>query len=324
MTLATQDSELVREAIQEARLGQKESARRIFEEACRLNFNNEKAWLWRASLADTTDDAAYFLEQVLRINPDNQTALTWYAKCTPKPQSSASENEAPTFECPFCSHSSESDFTHCHRCRAILNLDLDAIVANTAVDERQLRYAVDHYRNIASRHLNAENLFDLHYYLAIAELNLCNSNAALRHLVQATELSPGDPDLLTKIKTLRGRKQVMIVDDSLTIRGMVARVLERNRYRACPAASAVDALGILRDQSMDLILLDVSMPYMDGYQLCRALKDDAKTRKTPILMLSGHDGFLDKVKARWSGARGFVSKPFEPATLLRVIAKHIE
>ena len=87
--------------------------------------------------------------------------------------------------------------------------------------------------------------------------------------------------------------------------------------------SAVDALSYLEEATPEFVLLDVSMPFMDGYVLCKTIKGLPKTKNTTVVMLSARDGFLDKVKGRMAGAAAYLSKPFEPALLLRVIRKYI-
>ena len=117
--VATKDIDLVREAVAEVRTGNKPAARKLLASACQMNVNNDKAWLWRASLAETTGEAIYFLEQVLRIDPGNATAIAWLEKCKPKPAEQVEEESAPTPECPFCSHKEEREFTRCPRCKAV-------------------------------------------------------------------------------------------------------------------------------------------------------------------------------------------------------------
>jgi twitching motility two-component system response regulator PilG len=80
-------------------------------------------------------------------------------------------------------------------------------------------------------------------------------------------------------------------------------------------------MGRLKEIVPDLILLDITMPHMDGYQLCRLIKGDELTRKVPVIMLSGKDGFFDKVRGRMVGASEYITKPFEPALLLQTVER---
>ena len=318
--VAANDIDLVREAVAEVRSGNKPAARKLLESACRLNLNNDKAWLWRASLAETTGEAIYFLEQVLRIDPGNATAIAWLEKCIPKPADQQVEQEeaAPSPECPFCSYSEDQPFTRCPRCRACLNLDLGAIESNHDADERQLRHAIDHYNK-----LNAGDVFEVQYYLAIAYLHLLQSQEAVKHLRKAAAIVPGDVELKNVLESLLRRKAIMVVDDSLTIRSVVGKALEREKHRAILISNGMDALGLLKEEPVDLVLCDISMPLMDGYQLCKMIKNDPQTRKIPVVMLSGHDGFFDKVRGRMAGASDYITKPVEPPALLKAIRKYL-
>jgi twitching motility two-component system response regulator PilG len=319
MVVAAKDIDLVREAVTEVRSGNKPVARKLLEAACQLNLNNDKAWLWRASLAETTGEAIYFLEQVLRIDPGNATALAWLEKCVPKPaEQSVEEDAAPNPECPFCSYDEEQPFARCQRCRAVLHLDLSAIESNQGVDERQLRHAIEHYNK-----LNAGDVFEVQYYLAIAHLQLLQSQEAVLHLRKAAALVPDDVELKNVLDTLLWRKTIMVVDDSVTIRSVVGKTLEREKHRAILVSNGMDAIGVLREERVDLVLCDISMPLMDGYQLCKTIKDNPKTRKLPVVMLSGHDGFFDKVRGRMAGASDYITKPVEPPALLKAIRKYL-
>jgi twitching motility two-component system response regulator PilG len=72
----------------------------------------------------------------------------------------------------------------------------------------------------------------------------------------------------------------------------------------------------------DLILLDITMPKLDGYEVCKRIRKDPRTARVPVVMLSGKDGFFDKVKGRMAGATEYLTKPFQAPAVLAVIARH--
>ena len=119
------------------------------------------------------------------------------------------------------------------------------------------------------------------------------------------------------------RGTILVVDDSPTICRLVAATLERRGYQVVTAADGLEALARMNDISPDLIFLDITMPRLDGYQLCKIIKGNEDTKQIPVVMLSGKDGFFDKVKGRMAGATDYVTKPFKPSALLQVIGKHI-
>lgn len=114
-------------------------------------------------------------------------------------------------------------------------------------------------------------------------------------------------------------KKILVVDDSATVRKLVEITLERRGYRVMTASSAIEAMSRLSESPPDLVLLDVMMPHTDGYKLCRLIKSASSTKDLPIIMLSGKSGFLDKVRGRMAGAIAYMTKPFEPTTLIKTV-----
>ncbi|HTS60468.1 MAG TPA: response regulator [Candidatus Acidoferrales bacterium] len=312
-TTLTTETDPLAEAIELARLGKKGEARRLIKEACRINPENAKAWLWSASLAETVADAINDLQQVVALDPKNPTAHAWLERLRP------SMIEVPWYQCFLCEYEGREEFARCPQCHAVLSLDLDETFRNQGVDERQVRLAVERIQKFAG----SADPFDIAYYLGVAHLNLMNSNAALEHFRRAEPLDERGAQLRGTIAALSRRPLVMAVDDCLTIRTMVMNILERNGYRCLSAASSVDALSYLENASPEFVLLDVSMPFMDGYALCKRIKSQPNTKDTAVVMLSARDGFMDKVKGRMSGAADYLTKPFEPALLLRIIRKYV-
>jgi twitching motility two-component system response regulator PilG len=114
----------------------------------------------------------------------------------------------------------------------------------------------------------------------------------------------------------------MIVDDSPTVRKLVSMKLGKFGHRVITAVDGVDALAKMTEEIPDLILIDVAMPRIDGYQLCKLIKNNVTTQNVPIVMLSGKDGLLDKVRGKMAGASDYMTKPFEPETLLQTVNQH--
>jgi twitching motility two-component system response regulator PilG len=121
-------------------------------------------------------------------------------------------------------------------------------------------------------------------------------------------------------RVVRGR--ILVVDDSPTICKLVSLTLEKHGYPVIAAASGLEALAKLNDGLPSLILLDITMPGMDGYQLCKIIKGNQETASIPVVMLTGKDGFFDKVKGRMAGSSDYITKPFAPETLLRAVERH--
>ena len=104
---------------------------------------------------------------------------------------------------------------------------------------------------------------------------------------------------------------ILIVDDTAHVRQLLAAMLKTRGYDVQAAESGAHALKAVRDLSPDLILLDIMMPEMDGYEVCKRLKDDPQTRDIPVIFISALEQTDDKVKAFSAGAVDYVSKPFQ-------------
>lgn len=118
-------------------------------------------------------------------------------------------------------------------------------------------------------------------------------------------------------------KTVLIVDDSPTVRKLVAMTLEKRGYRVVSAFDGVAAIKEIAAHNPSLILMDVNMPRLDGYQLCKLVKKHESTRHIPVLMLSGKDGMFDRLRGRLVGCCGYISKPFVPEELVEAVEKHL-
>jgi twitching motility two-component system response regulator PilG len=122
----------------------------------------------------------------------------------------------------------------------------------------------------------------------------------------------------------KSRRTIMVVDDSPTIRKILGLTLEGAGYAVVAEPDGERAMQRLAELVPDLILLDITMPKLDGYEVCKRIKKDPRTAHVPVVMLSGKDGFFDKVKGRMVGATEYLTKPFQAPAVLAVIASHCQ
>ncbi|MBJ7899413.1 MAG: response regulator [Cyanobacteria bacterium RI_101] len=108
---------------------------------------------------------------------------------------------------------------------------------------------------------------------------------------------------------------VLIVDDSQTWREIVAGWFRERRWRVVGAGDGVEALTALEQERFDLILLDVIMPRLNGFEVCRRLKSDPQTQAIPILIMSSNDNEFDRYWALRQGADDYLGKPFAAQVL---------
>ena len=116
-------------------------------------------------------------------------------------------------------------------------------------------------------------------------------------------------------------QHVMTVDDSKTMRDMVAFTLKRAGFQVSEAEDGQKALTALRTAKVDLIITDLNMPVLDGVGLIRALRQDAKHRAVPILMLTTESDPAKKAEGRSAGATGWLVKPFDPEKLVDLVRR---
>ncbi|HTL13764.1 MAG TPA: response regulator, partial [Thermomonas sp.] len=110
---------------------------------------------------------------------------------------------------------------------------------------------------------------------------------------------------------------VMVVDDSVTMRKVTGRVLERSNFEVATAKDGLDALERMVDTVPDLMLLDIEMPRMDGYELATAMKADPRLRDVPIIMITSRTGEKHRERAMQLGVERYLGKPYQEAELLR-------
>ena len=110
--------------------------------------------------------------------------------------------------------------------------------------------------------------------------------------------------------------RVFVVDDDPLVLEVVRTILEPD-YRIRTFFSAEDCLAQLASEKPDFFLLDITLPGIDGYDLCRRIKDDPALRLTPVTFISSHDTIDDRVRGYDAGGEDFIVKPFEPEELLR-------
>lgn len=116
---------------------------------------------------------------------------------------------------------------------------------------------------------------------------------------------------------------IACVDDSPLVCKTMEKLLTASGYRCISVEDGLRAIAILLAKKPDLIFLDLVMPNTNGYEICSQLRKLYFFRNTPIVILTGHDGIVDRVRAKLMGASDFLSKPIDAGVVLNVIHKHL-
>lgn len=142
-------------------------------------------------------------------------------------------------------------------------------------------------------------------------------------LVRAEWLARPQTPIVPKEKTDK-RVFAMVVDDSITVRRVTQRLLERNGMRVITARDGMDAVSQLQDNVPDIILLDIEMPRMDGYEVAAHVRNDPRLKDVPIIMITSRVGEKHRARAIELGVDDYLGKPYQEAQLLEAIAPLVE
>ncbi len=244
-----------------------------------------------------------------------------------------------TVACSFCAQQNDAQAIACGNCFAVLTIsDLEMLLANQNADKVIIRSAVEvmeHER--LTREFSELELT----MLGIGHLNLKDLDSGYNCLLEASKMNPNNVVLSSHVNSLHIRmeevkgksgshgpastgKKILVVDDSPTIRKLISGKLEKCGHDVYCSSDGVEAIARLNELSPDLVLLDINMPRMDGYQVCKLIRGSETTKDIPVIMISGKDGFFDKVRGRMAGTSGYITKPFGPETLMKVVESYLQ
>lgn len=246
---------------------------------------------------------------------------------------SAADTSKSVSECPFCETENELNAINCLECHAILSLsDIEMLFSNPLSENWVVEEAVERMKTeIGSDEQSGERSKNL----ALGLINLKKYRKGFEHLKDAAQANPGDVLLLSQVDAFAIRlaeiegksdkdgevkgKKILVVDDSATIRKLISGKLEKSGHEAICAVDGLDAIAVLEDFTPDLVLLDIAMPRMDGYQVCKFIRGNEATQDIPVIMISGKDGFFDKVMGKMAGTSHYIAKPFGPEALMKTV-----
>jgi diguanylate cyclase (GGDEF)-like protein len=123
---------------------------------------------------------------------------------------------------------------------------------------------------------------------------------------------------------MNDRGNVLVVDDNELIRKLATTLLSKKSYKVTTATNGREAIELIRINSPDVILLDVMMPEMDGFECCRRLKNDETTMDIPVILVSSNTETIDKIKGFELGAADYIVKPFDYGELIARVSTQIK
>ena len=126
------------------------------------------------------------------------------------------------------------------------------------------------------------------------------------------------------MKTKKAHNDILIVDDEINNLQLLAGLFEKEGYQVRPAEKAQTALEAALAKPPGLVLLDVRMPDMDGFELCRRLKNDERTQHVPVIFVSALNDLEARVQGFEAGGVDFISKPYQEAEILARVRTHLD
>ena len=237
------------------------------------------------------------------------------------------QSQTTWVKCDFCEGENESQAFACSHCRAVLTLsEIELLFSESGVDRDVVQATVARMESEWNlRQFSEHELVSL----ALGQFNLGNYDQGLVYLQEAGQLNPNNVILGSQINTMAIRledlrrheenveampkgKTILVVDDSATVRKLISSKLEKCGHNVLCAVDGVEAMETLEGMVPDLVLLDIAMPRMDGYAVCKLIRSKESVKDVPVVMISGKDGFFDKVRGKMAGTTGYITKPFGP------------
>jgi twitching motility two-component system response regulator PilG len=322
----------------------KAEARSRFREAAALNPSDPRIWQALCNLASNRDEQLQCLRELLRVAPEHQPGRAMMRK-------------ALIEDARACAAGDDVE-TACARWREAVDLtggDVEAWLglAETTTDAAEAEHAIelafqldpeDARAKSAMERLRGPKIdpsalpspddafsrFDAKAQAASAgdgsevDDSLFNALAQLPVTDSPMPVSAPPPPVDVAPAANDGVATVLVVDDSPTIRRILGLTLERAGYRVIAEPNGQSALDRLKEMVPNVVLLDIAMPDLDGYEVCKRIKQDPRTSAVPVIMLSGKGAFFDKVKGHMAGATEYLTKPFETPEVLAVVTQHCQ
>lgn len=282
----SRERDSLRLGVAAAKAGDKKQARWHLLEAARNDPQVEVTWLWLASVVATPDEAIVHLERALRINPSNPRTKMRLRRA----QQQARHNLAQR---PALNQARRSPSPH-HR---VVRNETNGSVQSTCSPWRCPR---------------CQQSF-------VTKPETCTCCVPREESPPVVETI--QPKARPSAPVQSAQPTVLVVDDSPTIRQVVSVTLAQHGYRVLSASGGIEALALLQETTPELILLDITMPRLDGYKVCRVIKNIEATRDVPVVFFTGRNSLIDKVRARAAGGVKFLKKPIGSMELIQVVAE---
>lgn len=328
----------------------KEAGEKLIE-VLRSNRFYYPAWLWHSRLMTREVYIKKALNEAKKWG-NAEPAITREAQKI-EPQFTGSPETAR--RCIFCWSLIKPEEERCENCRGLQRISKfsdDGVVATEELQQTLILYEEEMLKNPGNSRIA--------YCLCLGYYSLGQLDRAWEYINKALSISPREP-LFVKtsaflqptakpvrkenvpksaaktvespvtgggrpatVNTAKLDKTVLVVDDSKTARKVVSMVLGRKGYKIVETSTGTEALLTIEGVTPDLVLLDVMLPDMSGFEVLTAIRNNSRLSEVPVVMLTGKRRPEDRRKGMVSGSNEYLTKPFDPAKLLSVLGKYLE
>ncbi len=153
--------------------------------------------------------------------------------------------------------------------------------------------------------------------------SISRSKKSVQPLLKVTPYTESKKTEVTNFRASVKTWKIVCIDDSPTILKEMQRFLSPDKFEVTAIEDSVQAVSIIFRVKPDLILLDITMPKVNGYKLCTLLRGSEYCNQTPIIMVTGNNGVLDKARATIAGATDYFTKPFTREGLVKIVEKYL-
>lgn len=342
--------ELLETAIDKAEQQLFKEAHQELVQYLKTHRTSAQGWLWYSRIQGNIDMMRKALAMACSLAPKDELILAEQRKFD---TAAAHLTENVVRKCFFCWAPLNKNASVCPHCRGLLLISRDNLSRSGSADPKYLEQAKQRYERILKKH--PRSLIAI-YCLGLINMNNRNFQEALGFLDKAAKIAPDKAGFANQLKLLLDhlaqqsvhevktaipagkpaagpapeepvqedtQRLILVVEDSSTTRKVISITLSRKGYRVVEAADGLEALSKISEERPDLIMLDVILPKMDGYEILSIIKKNKEFKDIPVIMLTSKDGFINKMKGKIAGSSAYLTKPFDPDKMIAEIEKHI-
>lgn len=322
-------------------------------EVLRSNRFYYPAWLWHSRLLTREDYIKKALDEAQKWGNVDSSIKKEIQKIEPQ----LSGSSATVRRCIFCWSLVKIGEESCDYCRGVQRISKNAMSGKSTSAEMQKTLSL--YEEEMLR--NPQNS-RIAYCLCLGFCSLGQMDRAREFINKALQISPQEPLFVRTAAFLQplpkalkpgstksefvqekripvnspvvreplsanketAEKTILVVEDSKTARKVVSMVLGRKGYKIIEATSGTEALLAIEGIAPDLVLLDVMLPDMTGYEVLSTIRKNSELSEVPVVMLTSKCGSADRLKGMVTGSNEYLTKPFDPAKLLVVLDKYLD